>query len=306
MYLAASSMLVSARRKYADVERYFTAFDHLTDHFLHSHPKQLLNAISNNITHRSTTNHTHTTNNATQHDVWIVINSNKGLCGSFHAHINAFCEKHILLQQHRNNTISTTHNHTQQHDKPIVILIGDKSNALFGKEEVKHLIKLYQINSDNLTAKILNHSYASKITEQISAILEPFQIKQIRAVYNKFISTNKCTVTAADVFPIQASDTHNHGNNKNHPLFNYNKSLHSSIEYVAKKYFATKLHMMLLNSLMSEYGARMIAMDNAKRNSRDLLDDLNIIYNKTRQSNITKELIEIGAGIQTLHNNDDI
>ena len=55
-----------------------------------------------------------------------------------------------------------------------------------------------------------------------------------------------------------------------------------------------------MESLASEHGARMSAMDNATRNAGDMIDDLSMIYNRSRQAKITSELIEIISGAEAL------
>ncbi len=61
-----------------------------------------------------------------------------------------------------------------------------------------------------------------------------------------------------------------------------------------------QIYTALLDSVASEWGARMTAMDNATRNAGDIINDLNITYNRSRQAAITKELIEIISGAEAL------
>ena len=65
-------------------------------------------------------------------------------------------------------------------------------------------------------------------------------------------------------------------------------------------YVEVQVYRALLESVASEFGARMTAMENATNNARDMIDKLTLVYNKARQASITKELIEIVSGAEAL------
>ena len=75
----------------------------------------------------------------------------------------------------------------------------------------------------------------------------------------------------------------------------------SIIEDLLIKHFSTQVYRCMSESVASEHGARMTAMENATNNARDMINNLTLTYNKLRQASITRELIEITTGAEALH-----
>ena len=80
----------------------------------------------------------------------------------------------------------------------------------------------------------------------------------------------------------------------------YDPNQKDLLDHLLPRHFATKLFQSFLESLASEHGARMTAMDNAVRNAEDMISRLTLSYNRVRQSEITKELMEIISGAEAL------
>jgi F-type H+-transporting ATPase subunit gamma len=72
------------------------------------------------------------------------------------------------------------------------------------------------------------------------------------------------------------------------------------LKYVVTKYVQVRLERAILESITSEYGARMTAMENATRNAEDVIKKLTLLFNKTRQAIITRELMDIVNGTESL------
>lgn len=72
------------------------------------------------------------------------------------------------------------------------------------------------------------------------------------------------------------------------------------LEDILKRYMAVEVYRAFLESTASEHGARMTAMDSASRNAKEMIGDLTLFYNRTRQAAITKELIEVVNGAEAL------
>ena len=83
-------------------------------------------------------------------------------------------------------------------------------------------------------------------------------------------------------------------------IYDYEPSEDEILDNIIPKNIAIQIHSALLENLASEQGSRMTAMDNATRNAGDLVDKLTIDYNRSRQASITKELIEIISGAESL------
>jgi F-type H+-transporting ATPase subunit gamma len=116
---------------------------------------------------------------------------------------------------------------------------------------------------------------------------------RIDVVYNRFVSTLVQRPELVQLLPIRpAEDTE--GIPGNQFIFEPNAS--TVLERLVPRYVATRLFQAVLEAKASEESSRMVAMKNATENAQELIEDLTLSYNKVRQSNITREMIEIASG----------
>jgi F-type H+-transporting ATPase subunit gamma len=115
----------------------------------------------------------------------------------------------------------------------------------------------------------------------------------IELVYSRFISTLSQKPVLDQLLPIEATeDTEGIPGNQ----FIFEPSPRAVLEQLLPRYVATRLFHAVLEGKASEESSRMVAMKNATENAEELIDDLTLAYNKVRQSNITREMIEIATG----------
>jgi F-type H+-transporting ATPase subunit gamma len=116
---------------------------------------------------------------------------------------------------------------------------------------------------------------------------------KIDIVYSRFISTLSQKPVLDQLLPIEASqDTEGIPGNQ----FIFEPTPQAVLEQLLPRYVATRLFHAVLEGKASEESSRMVAMKNATENAEELIDDLTLAYNKVRQSNITREMIEIATG----------
>jgi F-type H+-transporting ATPase subunit gamma len=116
---------------------------------------------------------------------------------------------------------------------------------------------------------------------------------RIDIVYSRFISTLAQKPVMDQLLPISpAEDTEGIPGNQ----FIFEPSPRAVLEQLLPRYVATRLYQAVLEAKASEESSRMVAMKNATENAEELIDDLTLAYNKVRQSNITREMIEIATG----------
>jgi F-type H+-transporting ATPase subunit gamma len=116
---------------------------------------------------------------------------------------------------------------------------------------------------------------------------------RIDIVYSRFISTLSQKPVRDQLLPIEASeDTEGIPGNQ----FIFEPDPRTVLEQLLPRYVATRLFHAVLEGKASEESSRMVAMKNATENAGELIDDLTLAYNKVRQSNITREMIEIATG----------
>ncbi|MEK6719199.1 MAG: ATP synthase F1 subunit gamma [Chloroflexota bacterium] len=119
---------------------------------------------------------------------------------------------------------------------------------------------------------------------------------QVDIIYSHFVSTLTQRPSRVSLLPVQPADDTAAGIPGNQFIFEPNPA--AVLEQLLPRYVATRLFQAVLESRASEESSRMVAMKNATENAGDLIDDLTLSYNKVRQSNITREMIEIASGAQ--------
>ena len=116
---------------------------------------------------------------------------------------------------------------------------------------------------------------------------------RVDVVFSRFVSTLVQRPENLPILPIRpAEDTEGIPGNQ----FIFEPSASAVLERLLPRYVATRLYQAVLEAKASEESSRMVAMKNATENAEDLIEDLTISYNKVRQSNITREMIEIASG----------
>ncbi|MBA3307095.1 MAG: F0F1 ATP synthase subunit gamma, partial [Chloroflexi bacterium] len=116
----------------------------------------------------------------------------------------------------------------------------------------------------------------------------------IDLVHPSFVSTLVQRPRVARLLPIQASHTAEAGIPGNQFIFEPDAA--SVLESLLPRYVATRIYQAVLEVTASEQSSRMVAMKNATENAQELIEDLTLTYNKVRQTNITREMIEIATG----------
>lgn len=118
---------------------------------------------------------------------------------------------------------------------------------------------------------------------------------RVDVIYSRFVTTLTQRPEMLELLPIKASeDSEGIPGNQ----FIFEPSAAAVLEQLLPRYVATRLFQTVLEGKASEESSRMVAMKNATENAGDLIDDLTLSYNKVRQSNITREMIEIASGAQ--------
>ena len=125
------------------------------------------------------------------------------------------------------------------------------------------------------------------------------EISECHLIFTEFKSAISQTVKSQKLLPVEEDDFYNEENKKN-LTYEYEPSEEVILDEIIPKNIAIQIHSGLLENLASEQGSRMTAMDNATRNADDMIDNLTLFYNRSRQALITKELIEIISGAEAV------
>ena len=148
----------------------------------------------------------------------------------------------------------------------------------------------------------VDYNIALEISNKIQSMYFDNQFDKCIIVYNKFKSIISQEVTHQQLIPldIKSSDQQSEDQAKDNSIYDYEPDEETILKDLLPKNVSIQIFKVLLESNAGEQGARMAAMDNATRNAGEMIDNLTLIYNRTRQAVITRELIEIISGAESV------
>lgn len=209
------------------------------------------------------------TRNNSKDKLYIVITSETGLCGGFNGNVVSYLES--ITYNEANNTK--------------VIVVGKKGISYVRRTGLETVAEYVDI-SDVPTVKDSN-----TIFEKALKMYSDGEVSEINVVYCDYISPVKQEPACLKILPIEEYDS-------------IGKDVHIEPDVITvlndsvKIYLKGKIRNILLNSKCSEQSSRMTAMDGATQNANDLLDSLNLKFNRIRQGIITQEISEIVGGAE--------
>jgi len=217
--------------------------------------------------------------------LFVVIGSDRGLCGGFNNNLFKVVEQRIK------EDFSTF----QESGNLALITIGKKASKHFGKRKYK-IKKAYPGFFDELVY--------SKVSDIMKAITADFKSGTFDAVYlafNEFKSVISQNRVVEPVLPIDPQTLLDDGETSENNLdYIYEPGADTILDQLLPLHLNMQFWKAILESNAAEQGARMTAMDNATENAKELQNDLKLEYNQARQSAITTEISEIVSGAQAL------
>ncbi|MGK7389325.1 MAG: ATP synthase F1 subunit gamma [Candidatus Cyclobacteriaceae bacterium M2_1C_046] len=212
----------------------------------------------------------------------IVISSDRGLCGGFN-----------------NNAFKTTIRHIEKNYKALneqghvtILPLGKKANDYFRKREYKVHNEFWDIFSDVSFENVQRPALYAM--EQFVA----GNFDKVEIIYNEFKNVATQILRVQQFLPVLPSEEV--GQQTTDIDYIYQPSKENIIKELIPKSLKTQLFAAVLESNAAEHGARMTAMDKATDNAGELLKELRLTYNRTRQAAITNEILEIVAGAEAL------
>jgi F-type H+-transporting ATPase subunit gamma len=216
----------------------------------------------------------------------IAVTSDRGLCGSFNTNVikatsGLMAEKYASQHQKGNVTI---------------LPIGKKGRDFFKRRNYK-LIDTYS----ELFAK-LSFDSAKQAAEFAMSEFVSQNFDEVVIIYNEFKNVATQIIRQERLLPISITSESDKQKNATKADYVYEPSKEEIINEILPKTLKVQLYRSLLESNASEHGARMTAMDKATENAGELLKELRLTYNRSRQAAITKEILEIVGGAEALSN----
>ena len=209
----------------------------------------------------------------------VVFSSDRGLCGAFNSGLLRKTEKEL-----QENSVPTE-----------LVLIGKKATSYFSRRSYPIWKKV-----DGFWANF-SHANASALAQELLAAFTSGEFDRVDLAYNEFLSIMS-QVPKVETFapiltaPVEKVEVAGVGPA---PIFEPNKE--AILNALLPKAVEVRFYQPCLQSLASEYGARMSAMDSASRNAGEMIDGLTLTMNRVRQANITRELVEIISGAEAVN-----
>ena len=212
----------------------------------------------------------------------VVITADRGLCGGFNTNI---CKK----------AKSYFENVLKQGKTLKIFTVGSKGNDQLKRTYGKYIIE--KINFKGF--KKISFNEAENIGKKIINLFNDNQFDICTIFYNKFKNVITQIPQSQQIIPIENLKK-NEDKNENQNPYEFEPEEGEILQDLLPRNISTQIFKAFLENAASEQGSRMTAMDNATRNAGDLVDKLTITYNRSRQASITKELIEIISGAESL------
>lgn len=217
----------------------------------------------------------------------IMLTSDRGLCGSFNSNV----ARKVI------NMLDNLHLENKTYE---VISVGRRGRDSIRASEFKEsIIETYPAFDKP------KFWQASRIANLILERFEKDMFDICTVIYNRFISVISQQLTTHQLIPYTPLFPEEHNQVKLESkafgsIYEYDPHEQSVLNRLLPQNLAVQIYRSMLENAASENGARMTAMDSATRNADDMIDKLELVYNRTRQAIVTKELIEIISGAEAL------
>ena len=210
----------------------------------------------------------------------VVMTADRGLCGGFNTNICKLAKKYF------DEAIKSSKNLK-------IITVGTKGLDQLKRDYGKYIIKKINLKDK----KKLTFLDAEEIGKQIVELFKNKEFDKCFIFYNKFKNVMTQIPQSQQLIPAKKEDE---TKTEQESSYDFEPEEDEILEDLLPKNISTQIYKGFLENSASEQGSRMTAMDNATRNAGDLVEKLTINYNRSRQAAITKELIEIISGAESL------
>lgn len=210
----------------------------------------------------------------------VVVTADRGLAGAFNTNVSRTARNLARRLESEGKTVK-------------IITVGRKGRDYLRRELADRIV--HEVSYAG--KREIGFADAAELAERISALLNGHAFDVCTLIYNRFLSVISQVPTETQLIPAAApQETVVDGG----AVYEFEPDEESILTRLLPQNLAIQLYRALLESAAGEHGARMSAMDNATRNAGDMINRLTQNYNRSRQANITKELIEIISGAEAV------
>lgn len=211
----------------------------------------------------------------------VLVTADRGLCGGFNTNISKTAEK--FIQENPEGFESFD-----------LLLVGRKGNEYLKRRAGMSIVKVHEnlVGSTQVT-----YPTAALLGQEIIELYQEGGYDAVFLIYNAFISVMSQDLTVKQLLPIQPGEVETEEQVVD---YIYEPNAGEVLEQILPKNIEVQIFRALLESVASEHGARMTAMDSASKNASEMIGKLTLQYNRARQAAITTELMEIISGAESI------
>lgn len=221
-----------------------------------------------------------------QNYIVVPVSADRGLCGGFNSSINRETFKLVKSLEGDGKNVQ-------------IMPLGKKSRDFFNRVMKDQIIESFvDLNISNT-----GYDSALQVSNKLQELYFEEKFDKCILVFNKFKSAISQEVTKQQLIPLDVTNSskeENADDSSAKAIYDYEPDEETILKDLLPKNVSIQIFKVLLESDAGEHGARMAAMDNATRNAGEMIDSLTLKYNRTRQAFITKELIEIISGAESV------
>jgi F-type H+-transporting ATPase subunit gamma len=209
----------------------------------------------------------------------VVVTAERGLCGGFNTNVGRFARAQVRALEAEGKTVK-------------IITVGRKGAVYLKREFASRIVA--EISFAN--KKRIGFEEASEVSAKISDMLDAGEFDICTLIYNRFKNVISQTPVGQQLIPAPLSEVAADGG----ALYEFEPTEEEILARLLPQNLGIQIYRALLDNAAGFYGSQMTAMDNATRNAGEMINKLTLNYNRTRQANITRELIEIISGAEAL------
>ena len=213
----------------------------------------------------------------------VLISADRGLCGGFNISLMRGLREEIKLLKSKGKSIK-------------LFIIGRKGVGLAKREFADLIVEV----AEDISKPSPSFDAAAKVADSLIRKFNQGEFDKCTIFYNKFVSALTQIVTPQQLIPFSIPEGEGEKSVENSDTYEFEPLEEQILDELLPRNISIQIFKAMLESFASEQGARMTAMDNATRNAGDMINKLTLNYNRSRQAQITKELIEIISGAEAL------
>jgi len=209
----------------------------------------------------------------------VVVTAERGLCGGFNTNVGRFARAQVRALEAEGKTVK-------------IITVGRKGAVYLKREFANRIVA--EISFAN--KKRIGFEDASEVSAKISEMLDAGEFDVCTLIYNRFKNVISQTPVGQQLIPAPLPEV----SAESGVQYEFEPTEEEILARLLPQNLGIQIYRALLDNAAGFYGSQMTAMDNATRNAGEMINKLTLNYNRTRQANITRELIEIISGAEAL------